>query len=99
MTAGHKLEWSGRALADLNRLDEFLFVKSPRSADAAVRAILDAADDLRALPSIGRPLSDDAPEYRELLIPFADSGYILLYRVVDTIIEVQAVRHMREAGY
>ena len=93
------LEWSRRALADLDRLDNFLFAKSPRAADAAIAAILAAAEDLRTFPGIGRPLSDEMPDYRELVIAFSDSGYVLLYRVIGDIVEVQAVKHMREAGY
>ena len=93
------LEWTDRALADLDRLDNFLFAKSPRAAEAAVATILAAAEDLRAFPGVGRPLADEAVEYRELVIPFSDGGYVLLYRVLDALVEVQAIRHMREAGY
>ena len=49
---------------------------------------------------IGRPLAD-APELRELLITFGDSGYVALYRYdpeTETIY-VLAFRHQREAGY
>jgi plasmid stabilization system protein ParE len=95
----YQLEWSRRALADLDRLDAFLFVKNARAAEAAIDTILAAADELRHFPLIGRPLSDDEPEYRELPVPFSNSGYVLLYRWLNDVVEVQAVKHMREDQY
>ena len=95
----YELEWSERALADLDRLDAFLFAKNPRAADAAVDTIMAAAEELRHFPRIGRPLSDDDPEHRELPVPFSNSGYVILYHWVDDTVEIQAIRHMREAGY
>jgi plasmid stabilization system protein ParE len=95
----YQLEWSRRALADLDRLDAFLFAKNPRAAGAAIDTILAAADELRDFPLIGRALSDDEPEYRELPIAFSNSGYLLLYRWRNDIVEIQAVKHMREDQY
>jgi plasmid stabilization system protein ParE len=49
---------------------------------------------------MGRPWSG-APDLRELLIPFGDSGYVALYRHVaarDTVV-ILALRHQTEAGY
>ena len=94
----HPLEWSDRAIADLDRLEAFLFAKSPQAADAAVDTIFLATEELRHFPLIGRPLSDDDPEYRELPVPFSNSGYVILYRA-DTVVEIEAIKHMREAGY
>ena len=55
---------------------------------------------LETEPKIGRPF-DDAPELRELIIPFGDSGYVVLYHfdvTVDSIL-ILAFRHQKEAGY
>ena len=93
------LEWSSRALNDLDRLDAFLHDKNERAADDAIAAILQAANDLRDFPLIGRVLSEDAPAYRQLPVPFSNSGYMILYRVLDDAVEIQAIKHMREAGY
>ncbi len=38
-------------------------------------------------------------EYRELVIGFGDSGYVVLYRYDDAIAVILAVRHQKEAGY
>lgn len=55
---------------------------------------------LETHPAIGRPLPD-APELRELIIPFGDSGYVGLYRYeADAdVVYLLAFRHQREAGY
>ena len=47
----------------------------------------------------GRPAARMAPEFRETLIPFGDSGYIVLYRLEGDLAIILAVRHQREAGY
>jgi plasmid stabilization system protein ParE len=93
------LEWTPRALLDLERLEDFLYVNSPRAAAEAVDGLLAAAADLREFPQIGRPLSEDHHEYRELPVLFSNSGYVILYRFDGHIVEVQAIKHMREAGY
>jgi addiction module RelE/StbE family toxin len=95
----HQLEWSTRATSDLKRLRAFLQEKNPRAASAAVDLLMLAARELQHFPSIGRPLSDDEPEHRELPVPFSNSGYVILYRFNGDVVEVLAVKHMREAGY
>jgi addiction module RelE/StbE family toxin len=94
-----KVEWSFRAREDLERLRAFLDANNPRAAMAATTLILLSTSELREFPFRGRPLSDDEPEYRECLVPFSNSGYVVLYRIYDDRVEIQAVKHMREAGY
>ena len=50
-------------------------------------------------PGIGRPVEDMEPQYREWLINFGDSGYIVLYRYERDVATVLAVRHQKEVGY
>ena len=38
-------------------------------------------------------------EYRELVIEFGDSGYVVLYRYDGAIAVILAVRDQKEAGY
>lgn len=38
-------------------------------------------------------------EFREWLIDFADSGYVVRYRLDAREVVILAVRHQREAGY
>jgi len=93
------LIWTRRALGDLVRLQEFLQPKSPRAARAATDAILAGLDRAQQFPESGRPVDDLPAEYREVVVPFSSSGYLIRYRLEGGGIVVVAVRHMREAGY
>lgn len=94
-----RVVWSFHAREDLERLHAFLNANSPRAASAAIELILLSTSDLHDFPLRGRPLSEDDPEHREFLVPFSNSGYVILYRIDGNDIEIQAVKHMREAGY
>ena len=48
---------------------------------------------------MGRPAQDMEPEYREWMIDFGDSGYVVLYRHDGRDAVVLAVRHQRELDY
>ena len=93
------LIWTTRATAGLERA--YLFF-AEKDEDAAVK-VLDAIDGgallLEDFLHAGRPAEDLEPEHRELLIPFGGSGYVLLYRVENTLVYILAVRHQKESGY
>ena len=74
-----RLIWSEPALRDVQRLYRFLAGKNASAACRAVKAIRTGVDILAQHPEIGHPVEDMAPEYREWMIDFGDSGY---YRVV-----------------
>jgi len=38
------------------------------------------------------------PEYRELLVDFGDSGYVVLYRYEPDLVTVLALRHQKDVG-
>jgi plasmid stabilization system protein ParE len=90
--------YSARALADLERLSEFLAREDPVSAQEAIENIVDAVLVLVRHPFIGRIARG---QLRELVISRGRTGYVALYRVsaVEQRVEVLAVRHQREAGY
>jgi plasmid stabilization system protein ParE len=87
------------AIRDLQRLHDFL---RPKSADAAKRAgeaIRQGVEILGAHPRLGR-MVDDLPElYREWLIDFGDSGYVLRYRINHDAVMILVIRHQKEAGF
>jgi len=90
--------YSARALADIDRLAEFLLAEHPREATRTATLIMDAIDMLRAHPLIGRPAEHDL---RELVISRGHTGYLALYawdEAADRVL-VLAIRHQREAGY
>ena len=90
--------YNPQALADLERLFEFVAVENPVAAGAAGAVILDAIRILERHPLIGRPVHGGL---RELVISHGRTGYVALYRVSPLAdhAEILAIRHQREAGY
>jgi plasmid stabilization system protein ParE len=88
------------AAQGLERCRRFLAEKNPQAAKRAGQAIERQFAILETEPGVGRPL-DDLPEFRELIIPFGDTGYVALYRyeVNAGFVYVLAFRHQKEAGY
>jgi plasmid stabilization system protein ParE len=93
------LIWSAPALSDVQRVHRFLVDKNPDAARRAVQAIRQEVKALAKQPAIGRPVVDMEPEFREWLIDFGDSGYIVMYRFDGATAVLLALRHQREAGY
>jgi len=93
-----KVIYSDEALADLERIIEFLLESSPAAAAAALSQIRSAVTILEAHPRVGRRI--DAHR-RELVITYGATGYLALYRhdVPLDVVRVLRVRHQREAGY
>jgi plasmid stabilization system protein ParE len=90
--------FSARALADLDRLFDFIAERDPAAAARAAQRIVDATLILRDHPLIGRPVRG---EIRELVISSGRTGYVALYRLRDGVasVEILTIRHQREAGY
>jgi plasmid stabilization system protein ParE len=86
------------ALADLERITEFLLESDAPAAAETAGLVTGAIDILRLHPRIGRPVEQG---FRELVISRGRSGYLALYgydEAGDAII-VYAIRHQREVGY
>lgn len=92
------LSYSGRALADLERLTDFLVETDPSAAAETIGLIEEAVGLLIRHPLIGRPV-----EYalRELVISRGRTGYVALYSHEEDqdAVLILAIRHQREAGY
>lgn len=60
----------------------------------------DYLNKLRDAPHIGRVYSIDK-RYRELVVPFGGSNYLLLYRFVaeQDCVYIANIRHGRQSGY
>jgi plasmid stabilization system protein ParE len=87
------------AIRDLQRLRDFL---RPKNADAARRAgeaIRQGVKILGEHPRLGRMIDDLPEEFREWLIDFGDSGYVVRYRIGGDAVIILAIRHQKEAGY
>ena len=90
------LIYSDRALNDLKRLRAFLMTKNAPAASRASKTILFHLDVLQVAPNIGR-LVGEGPA-RDLVIPFANAGYIARYEhnPIQDLVVVQAIRHQLE---
>jgi len=93
------LKWSQTALLDVARLHDFLAPKSREAAQRAMSAIRQGVKALGKHPTIGRPVDEMSPEFREWLIEFGDGAYVVLYHFDGKEAVILAVRHGREAGY
>ena len=85
-------------MLDVARLYNFL---APKSQDAAQRAIQTIRQGVKALsthPEIGRPVEELPPQFREWIIEFGQSAYVILYHYDGKQVVILAIRHSREAG-
>lgn len=94
-----RLIWSPSALLDVQRLHRFLAEESPDAARRAVTALRAGVKILGQQPGVGKPAEDMDPEYREWMIDFGASGYVVLYGFDGQTAVILAVRHQREVGY
>jgi len=91
--------WSQAALLDVQRLYRFLAPKNLDAAKRAVNAVRKGLNVLKLQPAIGRPIYDMPTEFREWIIDFGDSGYVVRYRIESELVIILAVRHQKEVGY
>lgn len=93
-----RLIYTAHALADLERLTDFLLESDPDVALRIVELIEEAVSILKHHPLVGRPIDQDL---RELVISRGRTGYVVLYshEEREDCILILAVRHQREAGY
>lgn len=93
-----RLAYAARALADLERLTDFLIESDSKAAAETVGLIEEAVALLRRHPLIGRPVEHDL---RELVISRGRTGYVALYSFEEAhdAVLILALRHQHEAGY
>lgn len=93
-----RLIYSAQALADLERLTDFLLETEPAAALETVGLIAEAVQVLENHPFMGRLVEYDL---RELVISRGRTGYVALYSYEeqhDTVL-LLTVRHQREVGF
>jgi len=97
----YKVRLTAEAVADLERLYDFLVERDLDAAERALAAIEHGLDLLAYSPfSCRKALLQKNPRWRELLIPFGHSGYVALFEIDDGhSVTVAAVRHQREEDY
>jgi len=75
-----QIKWLSEAVTDLHRLHSFLKEHDQKVADNAAGRILDGINLLKATPRLGRPMSNDDVERRELFMSFGAGSYVIRYR-------------------
>ena len=90
--------YSDEALADFERIIEFLLETSAETAAQTLVNIRSAIGILEAHPLIGRRIDN---HIRELVISQGATGYVALDRIdpVIGLVRMLRIRHQREAGY
>jgi plasmid stabilization system protein ParE len=93
-----RVQITTRALADLERLFDFLAEHNPKLARERIVSVRRAFDLLADHPLLGREAEDGR---RELFLSRGEFGYVAKYRWVpsDDVALILAVRHQLEAGY
>ncbi|MET3120875.1 plasmid stabilization system protein ParE [Oxalobacteraceae bacterium GrIS 2.11] len=93
-----RLIFSQTALAELEKLTDFLIEVDPSAATETVGLIEEATSILKRHPLIGRQLDSDL---RELIISRGKTGYVALYsyEADQDVALILAIRHQREAGH
>ncbi|MFM7272534.1 MAG: type II toxin-antitoxin system RelE/ParE family toxin [Gammaproteobacteria bacterium] len=86
------------ALADLERLTDFLAEFDVASAAETIGLIEEVVTILKRHPLVGHPAEEGL---RELVISRGATGYVALYSFEETqnTVLILAVRHQREAGF
>lgn len=93
-----RVQVTERALADLERLFDFIAAHDPKRARERILSVRHAFELLSDHPLLGRAAEDGR---RELILSRGRYGYVAKYRWVpaEDVVLVLAVRHQLEAGY
>ena len=93
-----RVEIAEQALADFERLFEFIALHDPHRARAQLTSVRRALELLADHPLLGRVAEDGR---RELVLSRGRYGYVAKCRWLpaDEVVLVLAVRHQLEAGY
>ena len=93
-----RVEVTEQAIADLERLFDFIAEEDPIRARKQLLSVRRALELLADHPLLGREAEEGR---RELILSRGRYGYIAKYRWLPTedVVLILAVRHQREAGY
>jgi plasmid stabilization system protein ParE len=90
------VEWSGEALADLNRFALFLQEKHPSLAKRVGSEIIAKSQVLTDHPKLGRPILG-REEYRQIVLQVLNARYVFQYRYDGNRLVMLRVFHGRES--
>lgn len=91
--------YTEKAHADMARLVAFMHSVSPQTKDKLIDCLILGIRQLATSPQLGRPAARKG--FRELIIPFGRSAYIILYHfnLQTDIVEIARLRHASENGF
>ncbi len=91
-----KVEWSAKALADLDRFAEFLHREHPSIAQHVAAEIIAKVQVFPEHPQLGRPIAG-RDKYREIVLQIPGASYVFQYRFDGGRLVMLRVFHGREA--
>lgn len=100
----YRVQYTLEAEEDLIRLYQFFLNRENFDyslAERALTAIESAIQQLRKFPYNCRKATTSSSYIREVIIPFASTGYLAIYEInpVENTVTILAVRHQREDDY
>jgi toxin ParE1/3/4 len=86
----HRVDWSRRALQDLESIAEYIATDSPTYAGIVVKKIVSQVKTLAKFPRVGHKVPEfDDENVRELLV----YSYRIIYRLQKDAVVIAAVIH------
>jgi addiction module RelE/StbE family toxin len=89
-----RLKWTRSALADLQRILDYIAQDDPQAAKALAAGFRQTAEHLTNHPFIGR--RGDLEGTRELIL---HRNYLLTYRVSSEVVEILQIWHVAQNRY
>jgi toxin ParE1/3/4 len=86
----HRVEWSRRALQDLESISEYIAADSPTYAGIVVKKVVHQTKTLAKFPRAGRKVPEfDDENIRELIV----YSYRIIYRLQNEAVVIAAIIH------
>jgi len=86
----HRVDWSRRALQDLEAIAEYIAADSPAYAGIVVKKVVSQTKMLAQFPCSGRKVPEfDNDDIRELIV----YAYRIIYRLQENAVVIAAVIH------
>lgn len=97
----YAVRFAPSAEQDLLELYDFLLERDPVAAERALAVLRKAVSLLESFPfSCRKAAASSDPRYRELIVPFGNRGYVMLFEITNSeTVSILAVRHQREDDY
>jgi len=89
-----QLFYSQEAIADLQRLREFIAENNPTSAQRIARELISRVEQLQVMPNMGKPV-DSAPD-REVIRDMVFGNYTVRYAIHGEVLVILRLWHHYE---